>query len=68
MNYWATFGVAITSDEPLDPIELARRGYARVQELEGGTWKITDLSTGEIQVVDLTDNRIIKPEEEPRQT
>ncbi|BCO56043.1 hypothetical protein MINTM005_12870 [Mycobacterium intracellulare] len=67
MSYFATWGVWIPGDD-IDPIEVAKQGHARAQETPG-TWKITNLDTKEITIVDLTNNQIIEPEGgAPRQT
>lgn len=51
-------------DDELDPLEVARRAQKHIHE---PTWKIADLKTGVITVIDVNEERVLyQSETQPR--
>ncbi len=58
MAYLATWAVFIDG-EGLDPREVAKRAEKHSQDPNHSTWKVLDLDSGRVTVVDLSEDRII---------
>lgn len=59
MPYLATWAVFV-QDEGLDAINAAKVAHGLAQNPDHATWKITDLDTGQVFLVDLKKERVIK--------
>jgi hypothetical protein len=62
MAHWCIFVLAEEGEE-LDPLEAARRAEKMAADPHKSMWGMRNIDTGEVCVVDLTDNRVLSHEE-----